>query len=262
MTHKPSGRRRHSFIQFYMADWLAGTARMSRMIRSIYFDICVYNWDKGAPVPAAELYLMLSDLDDGLGLVNVLVESGQLIRDDAGCVSSPRAMAEAERALAAWEAKSAGGRGGKHLPTPLEVSSEVSSQHSSTEPEPEPEPDIPVGTAPRAAINLSKELFSVGVAFLTSTGKTERGARSVIGKLRKARGDDAVVLAALAEAQTKGIGEPVEWLTKRLVAPRYVSKTGYEYKGTLAQIKREAEKRHDMDTYWSVKGDMEKAENK
>jgi hypothetical protein len=36
---------------------------------------------------------------------------------------------------------------------------------------------------------------------------------------------------------------------------RYVSASGYEYRGSLEQIEREAQRRHDNDTYWQVQVD-------
>jgi hypothetical protein len=142
---KPSGRGRHSYIQFYPSDWLAGVGHLPRPVRSIYFDICLYTWDKVRPVPATTLKVMCSDVDNGLAMVDFLVEEGKLLRDESGAVHSPRAMAEAQRSFDAWEAKSIGGRGGRA--TVKEESSEHSSQDSSKhlpiepEPEPEPEPD-------------------------------------------------------------------------------------------------------------------------
>lgn len=134
MSKPPSGRGRHSYVQFYMNDWLAGTARMTRTVKSIYFDICVFNWDKAAPVPPAELMLMVADLDPQQAetIINALLATGQLVEDDRG-IYSPRAMAEAERSFAAWRAKSEGGK--KSVPGKPKDTSEDSSI------EPEPEPD-------------------------------------------------------------------------------------------------------------------------
>jgi hypothetical protein len=169
---KPSGRGRHSFIQFYMNDWLAGTARMTRFVKSVYFDICVYNWDKAAPVPNGELALMLGDIDSQQAdsIINMLLASGQLVENSNG-IYSPRALAEAERALAAWRAKSEGGK--KSVPTKREDTS----KSVPLEPEPEPEPEEEKGAnapqkkarakktkasppAPAAAINMIPELWN------------------------------------------------------------------------------------------------------
>lgn len=106
-----SSRAKHGFIQFYMDDWKAGTAHMARVVRSVYFDLCLYTWDKRQPVSVATRNLMFADLGPQAdAIVDALVDEGALIQDTKGAVHSPRALAEAERAFAAWEAKSRGGR--------------------------------------------------------------------------------------------------------------------------------------------------------
>lgn len=113
MNPKKSGRGKHSYVPFYMDDWYGGTARMTRLIKSVYFDICLYTWDKAKPVPEAELMLMLDDLGpQGESIVNVLVSSGRLIRNPDNSVHSERALHEAEKAFSLWEAKSVGGKRG------------------------------------------------------------------------------------------------------------------------------------------------------
>jgi hypothetical protein len=92
---------------------------------------------------------------------------------------------------------------------------------------------------------------------MTEAGIDEQKARSNLGKWKKARGE-LEVMKALIECQRDHIAEPLEWLTKRLQSARYVSKSGYEYRGDDEAVKREADKRGDMDTYWSVVGDQKR----
>lgn len=114
--------KRHSTIQFNSAEWLADTARMPRIVRSVYFDLCVYTWERVAPVPPSEVFLMTSDLPEGQGeaIIENLIQGEHLRRLSDGSVFSGKAMDEAIRAFNVWEAKSRGGRGGKALPTPEE----------------------------------------------------------------------------------------------------------------------------------------------
>lgn len=102
-----------------------------------------------------------------------------------------------------------------------------------------------------------KELFDVGVSVLTASGVAEKQARSLIGKYRKTK-PDGEVLTALLECRTKAISEPVEWLEKRLKTARYVSASGYEYRGDLNTIQREARRRNDNDTYWQIEVDKKR----
>lgn len=103
---------RHSYVAFYPSDWVGGTARMNRMQRSVYFDICCYNWDKAAECPPSDLALMLGDLENWQSIVDLLVSAGKLYRTPDGSVGSTKAMAEAEKAFALWEKKSKGGKDG------------------------------------------------------------------------------------------------------------------------------------------------------
>lgn len=107
-----------------------------------------------------------------------------------------------------------------------------------------------------------KNLFDLGILILTSAGNTEKQARSLIGKWREGGKRDAEVLVALMECRTKLISEPVEWLTKRLKPAQFVSKTGYQYKGSLESIIRESEKRADWNTHWAAKRKLEEQNGK
>jgi hypothetical protein len=83
-----------------------------------------------------------------------------------------------------------------------------------------------------------KEVFDLGVSILTESGCPEKQARSLIGKWRAGGKNDGPVLVALLECRNKSISEPVEWLTKRLQAAKWVSKGGYEYRGSDSDVMR------------------------
>jgi hypothetical protein len=145
---------RHSYVGFYPSDWLAGTARMTRLHKSVYFDVCCYIWDQNRPCPASELPLMLGDLPGWRDYVNDLVEAGKLTRAEDGSLSNERAAQEAEKAFDLWTRKSSGGRKGAaktNTPagspdkTPASTpggSSPKKAGSPDAEPEPEPEPEI------------------------------------------------------------------------------------------------------------------------
>lgn len=103
-----------------------------------------------------------------------------------------------------------------------------------------------------AAADPVKELFDLGVSILTATGQTEKQARSLIGKWRKAKGDGEVLTGLI---DSRGKSNPVEWLEKRFKGVSYTSESGYQYRGDRDAVKREAERRHDMGTYWKIIGE-------
>jgi hypothetical protein len=110
-------RERHSYIHFYPDNWLAGVAGLPRIVWSVYFEICLYNWSKAKPMPEGLLKLTLSDMDpeQAQAIVQMLVDSEKVEQDETGAFYSLRAMEEAERAFRVWNAKVQGGRKNKKV---------------------------------------------------------------------------------------------------------------------------------------------------
>lgn len=108
-------RDRHSYVHFYPENWLAGVAGLPRIVWSVYFEVCLYNWGKVKAMPEALLKLTLSDMDpqQGQAIVQMLLDSEKILQDEAGAFYSVRAMEEAERAFKVWAAKVEGGRKNK-----------------------------------------------------------------------------------------------------------------------------------------------------
>jgi hypothetical protein len=112
-----------------------------------------------------------------------------------------------------------------------------------------------------ASADPAKQMFDLGVSLLTGSGQTEKQARSLIGKWRKAT-SAGEVLTALLDCRARAISNPIEWLEKRFVGSSgYVSKSGYRYRGDAEAVMREAERRGDNDTYWRVKGDVGRSQS-
>lgn len=101
---------RHSYVRFYPSDWLAGTARLPRLHKSVFFDICCYIWDTAKPCPPMELLMMLSDLPTGAQIVDELVAMGKLSRNPDGSVENVRAMAEVHKSVTSWKKMADGGK--------------------------------------------------------------------------------------------------------------------------------------------------------
>lgn len=113
MTKSNSGREKHSYIPFYMDDWQGGTAGMTRMIKSVYFDICLFNWDKCKPMTPAHYTLITQDLQEmGPAIIELLIDTDKIVKDEAGCYYNERALSIGKQAFDVWQAKSAGGRKG------------------------------------------------------------------------------------------------------------------------------------------------------
>lgn len=95
------------------------------------------------------------------------------------------------------------------------------------EQEQEQEYSVPKGTGAAGGgseIPAPDPIFGDGLAYLVRTGVPERGARSFLGKMRKALNDDLVAVELLVKAQQLEVSEPVAWLRaaaqKRLTTGR------------------------------------------
>ncbi len=107
---------RHSYVQLYPSDWLAGMGFMPPLLEWLYLQVCLYNWDKAEPVPSSEHAMRFSRHTDWAADLERLIESGKVIRTRGGGLFVERAMAEARKSYELWEKKSRGGRGGKNAP--------------------------------------------------------------------------------------------------------------------------------------------------
>ncbi len=103
---------KHSFVAFYMSDWIAGTAGMPRNMWSLYFQICLYNWDKNRPMPESYLKIMAHDLPvEEVGEhLQWMMDEGKIDLDPETGFYCPRAIDEASKAYDLWEKKSKGGK--------------------------------------------------------------------------------------------------------------------------------------------------------
>lgn len=74
---------------------------------------------------------------------------------------------------------------------------------------------VPNGTGAKAPLTPDEIIFGYGVPMLTNAGTLDKQARSFLGGLRKAHGDDEVVNALRDCIREKPL-QPLEWLAKRL----------------------------------------------
>jgi hypothetical protein len=69
---------------------------------------------------------------------------------------------------------------------------------------------MPAGQDPSAP--APDPIFGDGLAYLVRTGVPEKGARSFLGKMRKALNDDLTAVELLVKAQQLEVSDPVPWL--------------------------------------------------
>lgn len=105
---------RHSYVEFYPSDWMAGTAYMPPMVEWLYLQVCLYNWDKREPVPQAQAALRFSRSPTWQADLEVLIAAGKVVKTAGGGLFVERAIVQANKAYDLWDRKS---RGGKNRPT-------------------------------------------------------------------------------------------------------------------------------------------------
>jgi uncharacterized protein YdaU (DUF1376 family) len=239
------------YMPLYVADYLADAAHLTTTQHGAYLLLIMNYWQRGQPLPDDDRRLasiarlgprewarsraVLAEFFEVAGGVWV---HNRIARELARVADK---SLKSKRAAQASVKRRFGERSADVEPTDTDTSK--SSVDKSTGGEP-PDP--------------LKAMFDCGLALLTSTGTPERQARSLLGKWKKAKGE-LEVLIALEDCRAKRIEQPVEWMEKRLKSARYVSASGYEYRGNVDAVIREAEKRADWSTYWAAKADSERA---
>lgn len=108
-----ASNNRHSYVQFYPSDWIAGLAFMPPLAEWVYLQICLFNWDKREPLPAAEARIRLSRHAGWEDDLKLLIDAGKVIRTASGGLFVHRALLEAEKSFDLWARKSKGGKAGK-----------------------------------------------------------------------------------------------------------------------------------------------------
>jgi hypothetical protein len=204
-------------------------------------------------------------LDEVTALLEELRQNGVYSTDRRGWIYSRRMIKDAKMRRKASEAGKKGGNPklckDTENPAPLKGEDKGTLKGDPKPQKPEARSSVDKSTDGKPSDldeDPVKKLFDLGVHLLTSTGSTEKQARSLVGKWRKETKDDGKVLKAILDCKAAAVAEPIEWLTKRFKSAAYVSASGYQYRGDLDAIIRESEKRADWDTHWAAKSERKR----
>jgi uncharacterized protein YdaU (DUF1376 family) len=242
------------------ADFIHGTMMLTLEQKGAYSLCLDLIYDRGGPIPDDARWLSgvcgvsirkwNSIRERLIELGKITVKGGHLTNERA---SSELVSMELQRRNQA-ESGAKGGRKRAENQFDYSIISELA--QASLKPIEESRGDsVAKATGAAAPPDPVKDVFDLGVAILTAAGQTEKQARSLIGKWRKSK-SGAEVLDGLLDCRARAISNPVEWMEKRFAGGAYVSASGYQYRGSLDEIKRAAEKRADYATYWKVVGDL------
>lgn len=206
---------RHSYVQFYSSDWLAGMGFMPPLLEWQYLQICLYNWDKAAPLPKAEQAMRFCRHVDWQRDLEALIDAGKVQRDDDGAVFVERAMAEAAKAHDLWSRKSKGGSASKSksdAPQQEESSNTLDKTLPKSRASNQNQNQNQTSTNVEGSADPEKLLFDRGIAFLTTNGSTEPKARQMIGKWKQQFGTPETIVA-LSAAMRAGASDPIPYIT-------------------------------------------------
>lgn len=104
---------RAPYVRFFPTDWKAGVAGLPLSVEWTYFQICIYNWDKGAPLPEALFEIVLGRNDNWRSDLELLTGYlDKIERTAGGGVFSARALSEANLAQDSLEKRRTGGKKG------------------------------------------------------------------------------------------------------------------------------------------------------
>jgi len=131
-------------------------------------------------------------------------------------VSTDRVRAHRERQKTAKKDPPNGGKKGFNSTEPLQAGNVDETFHG-TAPDTEADTDISVAKATGTVVPLSaaafcKAVFDSAIPLIIATGRTERDARSVIGRWRKTCGD-ADLLTLIRQSEIEQHSDPLEWIT-------------------------------------------------
>jgi uncharacterized protein YdaU (DUF1376 family) len=250
-------------MPFYVGDYLSATGRLTTEQHGAYLLILLDYWKNGPPPNDDAVLAQIARLTlpawrkakpSLIGFFEI--RDGHLIqkrvekeRERAIDLTEKRSKAGKASADARAKAKENGNKRSTPVATHVEANGEQNARPSQS---PSSEDKSSGAKAPP---DPRKQLIDLGLSLLMASGKSEKEARSLIGMWRKAKGDGEV-LAGLMDCQGQDITNPVEWLQKRFQSGRWVSASGYEYRGSDQDVMRESERRGDMGTYWRVKAAM------
>ena len=203
----------------HIGDYAAATAHLSFIEDAAYHRLLRRYYQDEKPLPAdlaaTQRLVGARSRDEREAVKNVLEEFFTLTEQGW---NQARAAREVEvyhaKADAARENGTKGGRPANRIKTktviPPVQSGKLTTNHS-------PDSEAKASGADAPPVDMTKLAFDAGVAVMTASGMTESNARSLVGKWRKAHGDEAV-FKVLGDCQRQSITEPASWIEAALKA--------------------------------------------
>ena len=197
------------YYKAYPRDFVEGTIGMPFEVKCAYRVVIDLIYMQGGQLPDDPRYIsghLGCSLRKWKSIRFDLIERGKLIVSGE-FLTNKRAEKELETLAKLQDKQAENARG------PRKIKDLEKPPLNHTEPEPDTDPSS--NEEDGDAVDFAKVLFDRGVAFLGRHAVPERQARSLVGKWRKASGDQAV-FDAFSACNKAGVTDPVSWIERRL----------------------------------------------
>lgn len=207
------------YFPFYPSDFMTGVRGLTPSEVGIYTMLLCRIYEESGPISADSRVLAaycgtrVVWFENGLAK---LIALGK-IKTDGATLWNDRAIKEIADRARNLEANSRAGKISaqkrKQNQQPASTDVQRTFNHTDTD-----KKTVAKATDAERVTNFADALWTNGVAYLVRHGTAEKQARSLIGKWRKANGDEAVY-GALAAANKAAVAEPVAYITAALKEP-------------------------------------------
>jgi Uncharacterized protein conserved in bacteria len=206
-------------LPLFVREYLVDTTTLTLEQSGAYLHLLMHAWAKGGALPDDERQLAT--------MAKVSVKRWRAIwpaishywRAEGGALTNKRLSQELQYVTEVSEKRrAAGARGGrarsdKNQPVKESPASDLLKPGSSTKTKTDTVAKATGGAA--AVTDFNDAIWTNGVQYLVRHGMPEKGARSLLGKLKSSHGDEAVY-AALAAANRAGSPDPAAYIVAAL----------------------------------------------
>lgn len=226
-----------NFLPLATDAWIADTAHLSRVERGLYMDLLILMWrspECRVPNQIEWIARRLNCSEEEIPLLETVL--AEFTQTCGNWRTQKRLLKEWNyvKKTAGKRSDAAKARWNKEKDTCKRIANAVHTQCEWNAPTPTPTLSVPSDKSdgPSGDFDPLKLMFDAGVALLAGAGKSERAARSILGRWRREHGVEAVI-AALSSARREGAIEPISFIEASLKRRRrddetkYVAQVGY-----------------------------------
>lgn len=211
------------YMPLYVADYLADAAHLSTLEHGAYLLLIMTYWQRGKALPDDDKKLARIARLQPEEWAGIRDEMAEFFDVDDGVWTHKRIDAELEKVRDKSEKAKRGGkaraqqerteRSANAKQTLSERSANAERTSSHTDTDTDTDTSTPPSEGASAPPDAKSVVFGDGLTLLTGAGRSERSARSHLGKLCKAHGDEAVA-TAVRETIRAGPVDPAPYLER------------------------------------------------